>query len=59
VRKAPQKERQRAKSLGPVAETVVVDVIEELAPGVTVVTEFEETQVPRRGWVETDGSREP
>lgn len=59
VRKAPQKKRQRVKSLGLVAETVVVDVVEELAPGVIAVTEFEETQVPRRGWVETDGSREP
>jgi hypothetical protein len=46
------------KSLGPEAETVVVDVIEEPAPGVVTITEFEETKVPRGGWVETDGSRE-
>ena len=29
----------------PVVETVVVDVIEEPLPGVTVVTEFEATEV--------------
>ena len=30
----------------PAVETVVVDVIEEPAPGVITVTEFEETQIP-------------
>jgi hypothetical protein len=35
------------KSPGPEVETVVVDVIEEPAPGVIItVTEFEETQIP-------------
>lgn len=39
-------------------ETVVVDVIEQPVPGVTTITEFEETQVARGGWVETKGNRE-
>jgi hypothetical protein len=34
------------KPPGPEVETVVVDVIEEPAPGVITVTEFEETQIP-------------
>jgi hypothetical protein len=33
----------------PVVETVVVDVIEEPLPGVTVVTEFEATEVREAG----------
>jgi hypothetical protein len=56
---APRKKQQRMRSLGREVETVVVDVIEEPAPGVITVTEFEEMQVPRRGWVETEGNREP
>jgi hypothetical protein len=38
-------------------ETVVVDVIEEPAPGVITITEFEE-KVPSGGWVGTKGDRE-
>jgi hypothetical protein len=34
------------KPPGPGVETVVVDVIEEPAPGVITVTEFEGTQIP-------------
>jgi hypothetical protein len=36
-------------------ETTIIDVIEEPVPGVVTVTEFEETQIPGRGWVETKG----
>ena len=59
VKAAPRKKQQRTRSLGREVETVVVDVNEEPAPGVITITEFEETQVPRRGWVETEGDREP
>jgi hypothetical protein len=38
----------------PAVETVVVDVVEESAPGVITVTEFEETQVTRPGSDETE-----
>jgi hypothetical protein len=41
TKKAVQKKEQR-----PAVETVVVDVIEEPAPGVIAVTEIEETQIP-------------
>jgi hypothetical protein len=41
-----KRERQRQmKPPGPGVETVVVDVIEEPAPGVITVTEIEETQI--------------
>jgi hypothetical protein len=46
TKKATRKKGQRMKPLGPAIETVVVDVIEEPAPGVITVTEFEETQIP-------------
>jgi hypothetical protein len=36
----------------------VETVIEGPAPGVITITEFEETQVPSRGWVGTKGDRE-
>jgi hypothetical protein len=39
VKKAPGKEVRKQ----PVRETVVVDVVEQPAPGVISVTEFEET----------------
>jgi hypothetical protein len=45
--------------LGSEVETVVVVVIEQPVPGVTTITEFEETPVPRGGWVETKSNREP
>ncbi len=45
-KKAVRKKEQRMKPPGPAVETVVVDVIEEPAPGVITVTEFEETQIP-------------
>jgi hypothetical protein len=44
-----KKARKRARAMKPpstpAVETVVVDVIEEPVPGVTVVTEFEATEV--------------
>ncbi len=43
VKKAARKVKQ---PVTPVVETVVVDVIEEPAPGVITVTEIEETQIP-------------
>jgi hypothetical protein len=46
TKKAMRKKEQRKKPPGPAVETVVVDVIEEPAPGVITVTEFEETQIP-------------
>jgi hypothetical protein len=59
VKAAPRKKQKQTRSLGPQAETVVVDVIEQAAPGVITITEFEETQLLRRGWMETNGNREP
>ena len=58
MKEAARKKRQRMKSPIREIQTVVVDVIEEPAPGVITITEFEETQVPPRGWVETKGDRE-
>ena len=52
VKEAARKKQQRMKSLGREIETVVVDVIEESAPGVITVTEFEETQPVRPSWEE-------
>jgi len=46
TKKAARKKEPRMKPPGPEVETVVVDVIEEPAPGVITVTEFEETQMP-------------
>ncbi len=46
TKKAVRKKEQRMKPPGPGVETVVVDVIEEPAPGVITVTEIEETQIP-------------
>jgi hypothetical protein len=42
-KKAVRKKDQRMKPPGPAVETVA---IEEPAPGVITVTEFEETQIP-------------
>jgi hypothetical protein len=55
VKKAARKKQRPMKSPSREVETVVVDVIEEPVPGVITVTEFEETQIPGRGWVETKG----
>jgi hypothetical protein len=46
TKKAVQKKEQRKKPPRPAVETVVVDMIEEPAPGVIAVTEIEETQIP-------------
>ena len=46
TKKAVRKKGQRMKTPGPGVETVVVDVIEEPAPGAITVTEIEETQIP-------------
>jgi hypothetical protein len=46
TKKAMQKKEQQMKPPAPDIETVVVDVIEEPAPGVITVTEIEETQIP-------------
>jgi hypothetical protein len=48
VKKARRKNVQRTKQPTPTVETTVVDVIEEPAPGVITVTEFEETRIPAR-----------
>ena len=45
VKKAPGKEARKQ----PVRETVVVDVVEQQAPGVITVTEFEETVTREEG----------
>ena len=45
-KKAVRKKEQGMKPPGPEVETVVVDVIEEPAPGVITVTEIEDTQIP-------------
>jgi hypothetical protein len=45
TKKAVQKKEQRKKPPRPGVETVVVDVIEEPAPGVITVTEIEKTQI--------------
>jgi len=45
-KKAVRKREQGMKAPGPEVETVVVDVIEEAAPGVITGTEIEETQIP-------------
>jgi hypothetical protein len=58
AKNAVRKKQPRLKSPGREIETVVVDVIEEPAPGVVTITEFEETQVPSRGWVEPKRDRE-
>jgi hypothetical protein len=49
---APRKRMSKAKSkravakkVAPAVETVIVDMVEEPVPGVTVVTEFEATRV--------------
>ena len=44
-KKAVRKKEQAMKPPGPEVEAVVVDVIEEPAPGVITVTEIEETQI--------------
>jgi hypothetical protein len=46
TKKAVQRKEQRKKPPRPAVETVVVDVIEEPAPGVITVTKIEETQIP-------------
>jgi hypothetical protein len=50
----PKKARGVKPSTTPGVETVVADVVEQPAPGVITVTEFEETQVTRPGWEETE-----
>ncbi len=45
IKKAVRKKEQRMKPPGPRVETVVVDVIEQPAPGIITVTEIEETQI--------------
>lgn len=57
TKKAARKKQQRIKPPSREVETVVVDVIEQPAPGVITITEFEE-QVPSRGWMGTKGDRE-
>jgi hypothetical protein len=49
LKRGAKKARKRVRAVKPpttpVVETVVVDVVEEPVPGVTVVTEFEATEV--------------
>jgi hypothetical protein len=48
AKKAARKEVRRVKQpVAPTVETIVVDVIEQPAPGVITVTEVEETEVRR------------
>jgi hypothetical protein len=49
AKKARKKVSVRKPPSTPVVETVVVDVVEEPVPGVTVVTEFEATEVRDSG----------
>jgi hypothetical protein len=42
---APKRARQVKRPSTPAVETVTVDVIEEPAPGVIAITEFEQTEV--------------
>ena len=51
TKKARKKVRAVKPPSTPVVETVVVDVIEEPLPGVTLVTEFEATEVREAGAV--------
>jgi hypothetical protein len=54
-KRAVAKKKARAMKPGaPSVETVVIDVVEQPAPGVITVTEFEETEVTRPGGNETD-----
>jgi hypothetical protein len=55
TKKMTRKKARVAKpSPAPGVETVVIDVVEEPAPGVITVTEFEEVQVTRPGSHETE-----
>ena len=45
AKKAAREKIRRMESQSPIAETVIVDVIEEPVPGVITVTEFEATEV--------------
>ena len=49
AKKARKKVRAMKPPSTPVVETVVVDVIEEPVPGVTVITEFAATEVREAG----------
>jgi hypothetical protein len=49
AKKARKKVKAIKRARTPVVETVVVDVVEEPIPGVTVVTEFEATEVRAAG----------
>jgi hypothetical protein len=46
---APKRARQMKRPNTPTVEAVTVDVIEEPAPGVVTITEFEETEVRKEG----------
>jgi hypothetical protein len=54
-RAVARKKVRAMKPSAPNVETVIVDVVEQPAPGVVTVTEFEETAVTRPGGNETDG----
>jgi len=58
VKAVPRKKQRQMKSLGLQSETVVVHAFAQAAPSVMTITEIEETQVLRRGWMETNGNRE-
>jgi hypothetical protein len=53
-KRAVATKKVRAMKPGASVETVIVDVVEQPAPGVITVTEFEETGVTRPGGNETD-----
>jgi hypothetical protein len=54
ARAKPKRSAAKMKPPSPAVETVAVDVVEEPAPGVITVTEFEETQVTRPGREDTE-----
>ncbi len=57
AKKAREKVRARKPPRTHVVETIVVDVVEEPVPGVTVVTEFEATEVREASPQEPEESR--
>jgi hypothetical protein len=61
LKRGAKKARKRVRTVQPpstpAVKTVVVDMIEEPLPGVTVVTEFEATEVREAGAEQPEGSR--
>ena len=49
AKKVARKKKPMKRPITPVVETTIVDVVEESAPGVVIVTEFEETDIREPG----------